>query len=61
MKWHLFFEGQMSREVVASAFLGTILDQRADIRNAFFDTLADCVGAELSELFKTSSWEVTVE
>jgi len=22
---HLFFEGQMSREVVASAFLGTIL------------------------------------
>lgn len=61
MNLHMFFEGKVAREEVASAFLATILEQRADIRGAFFDTLVDCIGSELAESFRSKSWTVRVE
>jgi PD-(D/E)XK nuclease superfamily protein len=61
MNLHFFFEGKVAREEVASAFLATILEQRADIRGAFFDTLVDCIGSELAESFRSKSWTVQVE
>jgi PD-(D/E)XK nuclease superfamily len=61
MKLHLFFKGRMAKEPVSSAFLATLLEQRAEIRSALFDMLAECVGSELAEIFKTKQWTVAVE
>ena len=51
----------MAKEPVSSAFFATLLEQRADIRSALFDMLADCIGSELAEIFKTKQWSVEVE
>ncbi len=60
MNLHLFFEGTMAREPISSAFLATLLDQCNEVRNYFFDRLADCVGQELAE-FKKRQWTICVE
>jgi hypothetical protein len=39
MNLHLFFEGKLSREESASAFLATLLEQRPDFRSFFFNVL----------------------
>jgi hypothetical protein len=48
MNLHFFFEGKLAREEVSSAFLATLLEQRPDIRTAFFEVLAECIGSELA-------------
>ena len=54
MDLHFFFE----REQGASAFLASLLEQRKDVRDAFFDILDDCIGGELAESFKIRRWRL---
>src|ERR1700730_5613268 len=61
MTLNLFFEGKMAKEPVSSAFIATLLEQRAEIKIAFFDMLADCIGSQLAQVFKTKQWKVVVE
>jgi hypothetical protein len=54
---HLFFQGKMSREEVASAFLATVLEQHRPFRQAFLAELAIDAGEEDPE----EAWKVLVE
>lgn len=56
MDVHLFFEGKLACEEVASAFFASLLDQQADVRNELFDILAEYVGQELAASFKVKLW-----
>ncbi|MBM3134037.1 MAG: hypothetical protein FJZ89_01870 [Chloroflexi bacterium] len=41
MNPHFFFQGKLPREESASAFLATLLEQRADFRSFFFGNIGD--------------------
>ncbi len=61
MDLHFFFEGKLSGEEVASAFLATLLEQRPEIRQAFFDVLAKSIVAGRMGEPKQKDWKVSVE
>src|ERR1051325_2015409 len=60
MNLHFFFEHK-SKEIMSSAFLATILEQRPDIRSAFLDLIAEPIDLELAQELKKKEWTVRVE
>lgn len=57
MKVDFFFQGKLSREEAASAFLATLLEQRADFREFFFGI---CAASAIGPISR-DSWEVVTE
>ncbi len=62
MDMHLFFEGNIGREIMSSALLATVLEQFPNERSAFFELLRDGESSSLIDALKCCpAWNVAVE